>query len=204
MRKRAFLAPIATAAFMVMSTFGLAAADTSTNVSLTITPGTELSVTITGSNNFPNQPFSLTNAPGNYTYSAYYNLQVVDGRGSGAGWNVTGSATPFQQVGTGAPVPGSGLPSVNNYCNGNWGGPQVCASPGSFSNGVEVVAGSPNLIAGSSSIIVGHAGQSAGPVPNATGTFTTQEAVYYTGFPVGIQAGTYTTTITLSISGSNP
>lgn len=204
MRKRAFLAPIATAAFMVMATFGLAAAGSTADVSLTITPGSELSVAITDSNNFPNQQFSLTSAPGNYTYSAHYNLQVIDGRGTGDGWNVTGSATPFTQVGTNAPVPGSGLPSVNNYCDGNWGGPQVCAAPGSISTGVEVVAGSPDLIAGSSSIIVGHGGTAPGPLPNATGTFTTQEAVYYTGFPVGVQAGTYTTTITLSISGTNP
>ncbi|MGB3329576.1 MAG: hypothetical protein WBA46_11525 [Thermomicrobiales bacterium] len=203
MRKHMLIAPFV-AALLIMSAFTQAMADTSTNVTLTITGGTQLSVAITGSNNFPNQPFSLTNAPGNYTYSAYYNLQVIDGRGTGAGWNVTGSATPFTQVGTGAPVPGSGLPSANNHCNGNYGGPEFCAAPGSISNGVAVVAGSPDLIAGPGSLIVGHAGQAPGPLPNATGTFDTQEAVYYTGFPAGIQAGTYTTTITLSISGSNP
>lgn len=203
MRKQALIAPFI-AGLMIISAFTQAMADDTADVSLTITGGSTLSVEITDSNNFPNQPFSLTSAPGNYTYSAHYNLQVIDDRGTGAGWNVTASASAFTQVGTGALVPGSGLPSVNNYCDGTWAGPQVCATPGSILTGVSVVPGSPNLIAGAASIIVGAPGQAPGPLPNATGTFDTQEAVYYTGFPVGVQAGTYTTTITLSIGGATP
>lgn len=203
MRKRTLIGTIAAAGFMMLSTFGLAAATDTAVVSLTITPGNELSVNITGSNNFPDRSFSLTSAPGNYTYSAHYDLQVVDSRGNGNGWNVTASATPFQQVGTGTLVPGSGLPSANNHCPGNYA-VEFCSVAGSISTGVAVVAGSPDLIAGSSSIFAGQAGQAPGPVPNATGTFSTQEAVYYTGFPVGIQAGTYTTTVTLSISSQIP
>jgi hypothetical protein len=111
---------------------------------------------------------------------------------------VTAEASPFTPA-----VPGSGLPTGNNHCNGSWAGPTFCANPGSFSNGVEVGPGG-NILAGAKSIFLAHAGSLPGPLPNGTGTFQTQNAIFYTGFPVGVQAGTYTTTVTLTIAGSQP
>jgi len=200
MPKRAFLSLIAALVMMVSAGGAALATDptASTNVSLTVTAGTQLSIAITGSNNFPNAPFSLT-GPTNWTYSAYYNVQVTDLRGTGVGWNVTASASQFTPVVTGAKLQNS-----NNYCGGNWAGPQICATPGSILNGVSVVAGSPDIIAAPASILKSTAGSAPGPLPNGTGVFTTQEAVFYNGFPAGLQAGTYTSTITLTLSGSAP
>jgi len=196
----------AAAALLAVSFAGTAMAvepDNQADVSLTITPGSELSVVITGSNNFPSLPFSLNTAPPSFTASAHYNLQVVDGRGTGAGWVVTASATPFTPA-----VPGTGLPTTNNGLWMNICGPILgtgfCASPGSIPNGVAVTPGSPNIIAGGASIFYSDDGQTAAPSPFGTGTFQTQEAIYYTGFPVALSAGTYTTTVTLSITGTAP
>jgi len=198
------IAGIVAAAALALSFGGsaLAAGPTdSTNVSLTITPGSELSVDIYNSNNFPNQPFNLNAAPGNYAYSAFYNLEVKDLRGTGKGWNVSASASAFTPA-----VPGSGLPTVNNGiywlpCAAATG---FCANAGSISNGVGITPGSPDLIAAPSAIFFSTAGQTPAPSPYGTGTFQTQEVVYYTGFPVATTAGTYTTTLTLSISSATP
>ena len=134
MRAKRILGAVAAALLAVSFAGSAMATDPTANVSLTITPGSTLSVEITDSNNFPNQPFNLNAAPGNYTYSAHYNLQVVDGRGTGVGWNVTASATAFTPA-----VPGSGLPTVNNghYWNPCAAATGFCALPGSISNGVD-------------------------------------------------------------------
>lgn len=172
----------------------------STDVSLTINAGSQFSVDITNSNNFPSRTFSL-GATGNYSYSAFYNLQVVDLRGTGAGWNVTASGSAFTPA-----VPGSGLPTVNNglYWLACAAATGFCADSGSISDGVSVVAGSPDIIAAPGSIFKSSAGTTAAPSPYGTGTFSTQEVVYYTGFPNALAVGTYTTTVTLTLSGTAP
>lgn len=196
------LAAVVAAIVLAVSMAGSAMASTTdtTNVSLTITSGSQFSVDITGSSNFANQPFSLTTS-GNWTGSASYTLEVVDLRGTGAGWNVTASASAFNPA-----IPGSGLQTSNN---GPWWSCMspsgFCAGPGSISNGVAVASGSGDLInAGPVSIIGSAAGTTSAPQPYGTGTFSTQEAVYYTGFPVALAVNTYTTTITVTLNGSAP
>lgn len=200
MSKRAVLSLVAALVMMVSAAGAALASDptASTNVSLTITPGSQFSIAITGSNNFPNAPYSLT-GPANWTNSAYYNVQVTDLRGTGDGWNVNASASAFTPVVTGAK-----LQNANNYCNGNWSGPQICYTAGSILNGVAVVAGSPDIVAAPALILKADPGSAPGPLPNGTGVFTTQEVVYYNNFPAGLQAGTYTSTITLTLSSATP
>jgi hypothetical protein len=191
------------ALLLAMSVSGpaFAATSDSTNVSLTITPGTQFSVDITNSNNFPNQPFSLGN-PGNFTYSAFFNLEVVDLRGTGAGWNVNASATPFTPA-----VPTGTLPL---YSNGLYWLPCAavtgfCAGPGSISNGVSAYLSSyGNIINTPSLLISATPGTAPGPQPNGTGTFSTQDVVYYNNFPNALAVGTYTTTITLTLTSATP
>jgi hypothetical protein len=177
-----------------------AATSDSTNVSLTITAGTQFSVDITNSNNFPNQPFSLGN-PGNFTYSAFFNTEVVDLRGTGAGWNVNASATAFTPV-----VPGGTLPL---YSNGLYWLPCAavtgfCATPGSISNGVSAYLGSYGNIIATPSLLISAAPGVVAAQPNGTGTFSTQDVVYYNNFPNALAVGTYTTTITLTLTSATP
>src|SRR6478735_8467866 len=192
------IAGIVAAAALAMSFGGatVAASTTdTTNVSLTITPGSELSVDITSSTNFQNQPFNLNSAPGNYSYSAAYNYVATDLRGTGAGWIVTASASAFTPA-----VPGSGMSTGNNtQWNAGCGfGTGFCPTAGSISNGVDIHHAGANIIAAPASILWSIGGHTAAPQPYGTGSFGAQEAVYYTGFPVAVQAGTYTSTITLT------
>lgn len=165
------------------------------DISFTITPGTELSVVVTSSTNFPDRAFSLTGPP-NFTDSAAYNYTVTDLRGNGLGWNVQASASAFSPV-----VPGSGLSSSNNT---QWSVPAgyTVALSGSITAGVGFTPSGNNIIATSRKVLFGNPGIVAA-VPNATGKFSAQEAVYYTGFPVAAAAGTYSTTVTLTISSGN-
>jgi hypothetical protein len=199
--------------FAIVSAFMLAASmagaaravdpSDSVDVSLTVTAGTQFSVEILNSNNFPDEVFTL-DGPANFTDSAFYELEVVDLRGTGAGWNVVASASPFTPA-----IPGAGLATTNN---GQWAGLPLCSSPaagfcagpGSISNGVSVVAGSPNIMSAASSIFTSAAGQTAAPSPFGTGTFQTEEAVYYTGLPDALSVGTYTTTVLLTLQGTAP
>src|SRR6478735_11724775 len=147
------IAGIVAAAALAMSFGGatVAASTTdTTNVSLTITPGSELSVDITSSTNFQNQPFNLNSAPGNFAYSAAYNYVATDGRGTGAGWIVTASASAFTPA-----VPGSGMPSSNNtqWNPGCGSGTGFCPTAGSISNGVHIGSGG-NIIAAPVSILL--------------------------------------------------
>ena len=206
MRNRMTVA-IAFALMLTLSMAGMAAADpptAQTDVSLEITEGSEFSVAITNSNDFPTRTFSL-GAPGNYAYSAFYNVQVTDMRGTGDGWDVIASASAFDPA-----VPGSGLPTVNNgpwatglTCTPTPAG--FCSSAGSIDNGVSVVAGSPDIIAAPASIFTSATGMTPAPQPFGTGVFSTQEIVYYTGFPNALAVGTYTTTVLLTLqSGVQP
>ena len=207
MRKRIALAFVS-AVMLATSVTGVALAEVvnpqdTTNVSLEVTAGSQFSIDIIGSNNFPDEQFTL-DGPANFTDSAYYNLEVVDLRGTGAGWNVLASASPFTPA-----IPGSGLASSNN---GQWAnlplcslpGAGFCAGAGSVPNGVSVVSGSPNIMAGAASIFASAQGLTLAPSPYGTGTFQTQEAVYYTGLPDALAVGTYTTTITLTLQGTAP
>ncbi len=197
------LAGAAAALLLGLSMAAPALADTtdSTNVSLTITAGTQFSVEITDSNNFPNQQFTLGN-PGNFTYSAHYNLEVVDMRGTGAGWNVSANASAFTPA-----VPGSTLPDYNNglYWLSCAAATGFCASTGSISNGVSVHSSAfGNIIGTPSTLFKALPGTTAGPQPNGTGTFSTQEVVYYNNFPNALAVNTYTTTITLTLTSATP
>lgn len=187
---------IAAAAFS-LTIVGIAPAfaDTtdSTEFELEILAGTELSVDITASNDFPDEQFSLA-GPANWTDSAYYNMQVVDMRGTGAGWLVTGEADPFVPA-----IPGAALQHVNNTQWSGICGSTYCASAGSITDGVAHYAGSPNVMGSPTSIIWSAAGTNGLTQPNGTGTFQMQNVVYYNNLPAALAAGVYTTEFTLSI-----
>ena len=170
------------------------------NFELEITAGSELSVEITSSNNFPDVAFSLAGPP-NWTASAFYNMKVVDMRGTGAGWTVTGSASPFTPA-----IPGAALQQTNNTL---WSGlcspaGTFCAAPGSISNGVAHYASSPNVMGTTINVMWSAAGTTPAPAPYGTGTFTMQNVVYYNNIPDALAVGVYTTTLTLSIAGLAP
>jgi hypothetical protein len=172
----------------------------SEDFNLIVTAGTELSVEITLSGDFDAVPFSLA-GPANYTDSAYFNSVVVDMRGTGAGWNVTASASPFTPA-----IPGATLHMSNNTL---WSGlctpaASFCASPGSISNGISHYSGGPNIMGTSVTMIGSIAGTTSAPAPYGTGTFGMQTAIYYNNIPDALAVGTYETTVTLSIAGLAP
>ena len=79
-----------------------------------------------------------------------------------------------------------------------------CYTAGSITNGVSIVAGSPDIIAGPANIIGSTAGHTPAPQPNGTGTFSTNETLYFTNFPNALQVGTYLTTVTLTLTSATP
>lgn len=195
------LAGAAAALLLALSIGAPALADTSdhTDITLNVLAGTEFSVQITDSKDFNDQAFSL-GAPGNYTAQAWYNLQVVDMRGTGAGWNVSASASAFSPA-----VPTSGLVTANNGPYWSCMNPAgYCYSSGSITNGVGITSGSPDIIAGAANVISSTAGHTAAPQPNGTGTFSTNETLYFINFPNALQVGTYSTTVTLTLTSAIP
>jgi hypothetical protein len=167
---------------------------------LLVNANTQLSVEITGSSNFDPVPFTLE-GPANWTDSAHYNMEVIDMRGTGLGWNVVAYATPFAPA-----IPGATLQHGNNT---QWSGlctpaATFCAAPGSISNGVAHYTGSPNVMGNSTTIMWSTAGQTAAPSPYGTGTFSMQNVVYYNNIPDALTAANYSTTLTLSLTGTAP
>jgi hypothetical protein len=172
----------------------------SVNFNLVVTANAQLSVDITASSNFTPVPFTLA-GPANWTESAYYNMRVIDMRGTGVGWNVVAYATPFVPN-----IPGAALQHGNNTL---WSGlctpaATFCAAAGSISNGVAHYTGSPNVMGNSTTIMWSAAGQTAAPSPYGTGTFTMQNVVYYNNIPDALTVGNYATTLTLSLTGTAP
>ena len=74
------------------------------------------------------------------------------------------------------------------------------ATTGSIIDGVSVVAGSPDIQSGPGSLFAAEAGSTAAPSDKGAGTFSTQEAIFYGGMPPALPVGTYTTTVTLTLS----
>ena len=167
---------------------------------LQILANEQFSVEITNSGNWASTQFSLT-GPANWTASTFYNLQVIDMRGTGAGWYVSANASEFSPN-----IPGAQIHNTNNT---NWSGLCVtsagyCASAGSITNGVGVFAGSPNLVNSPTNLLWATAGLTPLVQPNGTGTFSQQNAIYYSNLPAALAVGTYTTTITLTLTGQEP
>jgi hypothetical protein len=56
----------------------------------------------------------------------------------------------------------------------------------------------------STTIMWSTAGQTAAPSPYGTGTFSMQNVVYYNNIPDALTAANYSTTLTLSLTGTAP
>jgi hypothetical protein len=198
----------AAAALLAVSFAGTAmATDPSTatvDVSVKITAQTAFSVEVVKSIDFAAAPFTL-GAPLNYTAQSSYWLEVTDMRGTGGGWNVTAQASAFTPS-----VPGSGLVTVNNgpytgcFLPGFSDQGPYCSGPLAVSTGVGVVGGSPNIIGAASSIFASTAGLTSAPSPYGSGSFETQETLYYVGFPNALAVGSYSSTVTFTLSGLAP
>jgi hypothetical protein len=202
------IAGIVAAAALAMSFGGSAlAVDPSTDsvdVSVEITAQTAFSVEVVKAVDFPAREFTLGPAL-NYTAQSSYWLEVTDMRGTGAGWNVTAHASAFTPS-----VPGSGLITTNNgpytgcFLPGFTDQGPFCSGPLAVPTGVGVVAGSPDIIATTSSIFASTAGLTAAPSPYGSGSFETQETLYYVGFPNALAVGAYESTVTFTLSGLVP
>jgi hypothetical protein len=175
----------------------LAQSTDSTNKTLTITAGTQFSVEITSADSsWASVPFSLA-GPANWTASSPYNVKVVDLRGTGKGWTVSASASAFTPV----DIPSAQLLTQNNTGNSCGG---FCAGSLSVSAGVTAITAAQDIKAGSKTLISSESGTIAGPKPKGSGEFTFQEVVYYNGVPAALAAGSYTTTITLTLTSVIP
>jgi hypothetical protein len=202
MRIRKLLVGFAAVAMAFTSVGSVMAVDDTAdqNYNLVVTANAQLSVAITASSNFSPVPFTLAGPP-NFTDSAYYNMEVIDMRGTGVGWNVVAYATPFVPA-----IPGATLHNTNNTFWSGLCAPAAlfCAAPGSISDGVAHFAGSPNVMGNSTTIMWSAAGQTADPSPFGTGTFTMQNVLYYNNIPDALTVGNYATTLTLSLTGTAP
>lgn len=192
------------ALLLSLSLTGPALADPSpdtTSVQVEITAGTQFSVDITSSlSDFGDVPFALGWQACNWGCMAYYNYSVTDMRGTGAGWQVNAQAGNFTGGPNNAVVPGANLFRSNEVY---WNPGGFTAAPGSVSAGVTVGAqDSPTLIMNSSSLIIKGTTGVSGVTPNATGTFSAKESMWFT-FPDSVAAGTYTSTLTLTLTSGN-
>ena len=191
----------------LLMTFGVAApalaVDDTTTVNVTITAGTQFSVDITSaSSSFPSDDFALGYNACNWGCMAYYNYKVTDLRGTGNGWTVNAKASNFV---SGPPnnaiVPGANLFRSNEVSQNPSG---FTASAGSISTGVSVgTQDNPTLIMNTSSLIISGASGMSGVTPNATGEFSAKESMWYT-FPNSVAAGSYNSTLTLTLTSVIP
>lgn len=202
--KMSRLAGIAAALLLALSVGGsaLAAAPSdNTNVQVEITAGTEFSVDITSSlSDFGDVPFALGYQSCNWGCMAYYDYSVTDKRGTGAGWLVHASAGDFTGGPNNAVVPGANLFRSNEVY---WNPGGFTAASGSISTGVTVGAqDTPTLIMNTSSLIIKGTSGVSGVTPNATGTFSAKESMWFT-FPNSVAVGTYTSTLLLTLTSGN-
>lgn len=201
-----FLA-VAAALVLALALSGAALAGTTpsdnTDVTIVIFAGTEFSVDITSeSSNFPSVGFSLGGSGCSEGCPAYYTYSVTDLRGSGAGWEVRASASDFRGGPNNAVISGATLVRTNESIF-NPGG--FSASADSISTGVFVSTQDfPTPILNTSSLIIAGASGVSGVTPNATGIFSARETMWLT-LPDSVAAGTYTSTLTLTLtSGDTP
>ncbi len=199
-----FLA-VAAALVLALSLSGAALADTTpsdnTDVTVVITAGTQFSVDITStSSSFGSVPFALGWQACNWGCMAYYTYSVTDLRGTGAGWTVNAKASDFTGGPNNAVVPDATLFRSNeNY----WNPTGFSAVDGSISTGVSVgTQDDPTPIMNTSSQIIAGTPGVSGVYPNATGTFSAKESMWFT-FPDSVAAGTYTSTLTLTLTSGN-
>ena len=202
MRTKAIFGIIAAALMVFVGTAPALAVDDTTTVNVTITAGTQFSVDITSaSSSFPSDPFALGYNSCNWGCMAYYTYTVTDLRGTAKGWNVNASASNFVGGPGNIAVPGANLFRSNELSQNPTG---FTAAAGSISAGVSVGAqDSPTLIMNTSSLIISGASGLSGPSPKASGAFSAKESMWYT-FPDSVAAGSYNSTLTLTLTSAIP
>jgi hypothetical protein len=180
------------------------------NVQVQIGAGTQFSVAFIHATNFGNAAFSLGVQNSATIPSASYDFTVTDLRGTGDGWHVNVSSTDF----TNGPVTATGavLSTTNNTQWASFlpGGAQSAngwvAGAGSITTGVTRVdpGFGANLIGTERTVLQSSNGVSLiGAQPNGTGTFSSEHALFL-AFPAAVAAGTYTSTVTLTLTSGLP
>jgi hypothetical protein len=199
---------LAAAALMTLGISGSAfAADAQQNVTYSINSVGTLSVAIIHASNFSATNFTLgASSP---TNSASYDFTVTDMRGTGAGWSVNVAASDFTD-GNGHTATDATMYSANNTFWASQlptGLSQIAPTaqtafrftPASVSTGVSAINSGANIINSSRTLLGSTAGVSTvGAQPNGTGAFSSEQALFLT-FPNAVAAGTYTTTVTLTL-----
>jgi hypothetical protein len=192
------------AAVMLLGVAAPAFADSPTNQrteTYEITQGSTFSATIDSGTNFTSKQFTLGDSSPQYSASYYYT--VTDLRGTGAGWTLKASTPGFYTTGDSpVQVPNVQLHSSNltRYLYGTTG--DFTSDTGSVTTGVQGLSNWTSILAPGGVLMTGTAGLS-GVTPNATGTFHSGDALFLT-FPNAVAAGTYQSTITLTLSSNQP
>jgi WxL domain surface cell wall-binding len=192
---------LATAAIALGMASSAVAADPTQQVNFQIQPGQTFSVAITGSTNFSGGNFTLGVQDSSNTNSGSISYKVTDLRGTGAGWNMNASASNFTNTTSHAVVPGAQLYASNNtkWTPAPAGNPDGFVSgTGSIRTGVSALANYTNIMGTGATLLKSTAGIN-GVTPNGTGEFSVQDALFLT-FPNAVAAGSYQTTITLTLS----
>jgi hypothetical protein len=172
----------------------------STDITFEITTTDQFSVEITDSTDFQSEPFTLDPSTYNFTIQAFYDYQVTDLRGTPSGWNVNSSATEFTNTDTNATVQDAALYTGNNTQWDLSTPDGFIPATGSNPDGVSIAVSSDNIIPDGHVII--HSAAGVTPPNNqvqGAGQFSAQEALYLT-FPSVVEAGTYSSTLTLTLA----
>lgn len=201
------LAAVAAAALMSLGVVAPAfAADATSSHDFTINAGTEFSIEVLRSTNFSPVSFNLTDPQQWNAGNGSFDYKVTDLRGTGEGWVVTANSDGFVNKDTNVPVDGESLTATNNT---QWatGLPAGLVSGTDFRYETGAVGVGAVSTVNSGSILGGRTLMSAsagtpGNIPNGTGVFYQEQAVYLY-FPPAIAAGTYQATVTLTLTGSN-
>jgi hypothetical protein len=211
MNLRYKLAALGAAALMMLGMSGAAmAADDTTNHTFTITAGSEFSIDAFQNSNFGTVAFSLTNPQQWNVNSASFDYKVTDLRGNGKGWTVNAASPGFFNTVGNVAVTGEDLTATNNTpWATNLPGGLTPSGDGRFRWATGAVGTSAvsttnsGSILGSGRTLMQAADGTPGNIPNGTGEFYDENALFLY-FPPAIAAGTYTATVTLTLTSVLP
>lgn len=159
------------------------AATTEVDVQVQPNPTGALSVSITDVVDFAEITYANTERT---VSGASLSVTAVDDTGAGAGWNVTIGASNFTSATTASVIPAAGLTLTSGTLANNTQGNAV--SPGTVATSV--------TLSSTQTLMTAAAGQ-------GNGSFTLPLSASLT-VPAGTLAGTYTSTLTVTITGNTP
>lgn len=191
---------LAAAALMMLGVSGSAfAAENSSYVSTyTITAGTDFSVAIDSATPFQSKTFTLGDSSPQYSSTYFYT--VTDLRGTGDGWTVKSGTAGFgTDPVTGPFIPGQQVRVTNFYWQNADGIDHTNLDPNAITTGIGGKSNWTSIMTPGGAQVLRAITGVTDFHPNGSGVFHSGDTLYVQ-FPYGVAAGTYSATITLTLS----